>query len=76
VFWASRALELGLIDELGDLDRAVDVAAELSGAPRRLLRLRPPRSLRERLLRPAAESLVDAAISEVERRVMVSGLRY
>ena len=76
VFWASRALELGLIDELGDLDRAVDVAVELSGAPRRLLRLRPPRSLRERLLRPAAESLVDAAISEVERRVMVSGMRY
>ena len=70
VFWAPRALERGLIDELGDLDRAIDLASELSGAPRRLVHVRPPRSLRDRIFRPTAESLVHAATSELERRLL------
>ena len=45
VYWATRGQELGLVDELGDLDRALDIAAETSGAPRKPVYFRPRRSL-------------------------------
>ena len=76
VFWAPTALQNGLIDEVGDLDRAVDMAAELSGAPAKPAFLRPARSFRERILGPFAETLVDAVATEIERRMMTSSLRY
>lgn len=76
VFWATRARELGLVDELGDLDRAIDLAAELSGAPRRPVLMRTRRSLLERITSPMAESLVDAVASEIERRLWLGSLRY
>ena len=76
VYRAPRAMELGLVDELGDLDRAIDLAAELSGAPRRPVRMGPRRGFRERLLRPLAESMVETAVSEIERRIWAGFLRY
>ncbi len=42
VFLGSRALELGLIDALGDLDEAVDAAAELAGATSPVIYEVPP----------------------------------
>ena len=76
VFPATRARELDLIDEIGDLDRAIDLAVELSGAPRRPVRIRPRRSLRERLVGPMIESLVHTTAEEIERRLWMSALRY
>ena len=76
VFWASRAKELGLVDELGDLDRAIDLAAELSGAPRRPVYLRQRRGIRQRVIGSVADSLVDSMSEELERRVWSSYLRY
>ena len=76
VYWASRARELGLVDELGDLDRAIDVAAELSGAPRRPVFVRPSRGLRERVFGPLADSLVESMAEESERRLWMGAMRY
>lgn len=76
VFRAPRAKELALIDELGDLDTAIDLAAELSGAPRRPVHVRPRRGFRARLMGPLAESLVEATASEVENRLWAGQLRY
>lgn len=76
VFWAPRAKEMGLVDELGDLDRAIDLAAEMSGARRVPVFMRPRRGFRERLFGPLAASLVESAIDEAERRLWMSSLRY
>ena len=76
VFWAPRAKELGLIDELGDLDTAIDLAAKLSGAPRRPVFMRPRRGFRDRIFGAMAESLVDSVASEVERRLWMGSPRY
>ena len=75
VYWATKAHELGLVDELGDLDRALDIAAETSGAPRRPVYFRPRRSLRQLLLNPAAEALTESISNEVERRLWSGWLR-
>ena len=60
VYLADRVQELGLVDELGDLDRATDIAAELSGVNRNPVFLRTRRGLRERLFGTLAESAVTA----------------
>ena len=75
VYWATRAQELGLVDELGDLDRALDIAAETSGAPRKPVYFRPRRSLRQMLLNHAAEALTESITNEVERRLWTGWLR-
>ena len=75
VYWAPRAQEVGLVDELGDLDRALDIAAEISGAPRKPVYFRPRRSLRQLLLNPAADALTESIGNEVERRLWQGWLR-
>ena len=69
VFIASRAKDLGLVDEFGDLDRAIDIAAELSGAPRRPVFVRPRRNIRKRIFGPLVASLMELGVDEVERRL-------
>lgn len=69
VFWAARARDMRLVDELGDLDRAIEIAAELANAPKRPVHMRPRRSLRELLLSPVAESAVRVTFDELERRL-------
>ncbi|MCI4372722.1 MAG: signal peptide peptidase SppA [Thermoplasmata archaeon] len=51
-FWSGRkALQLGLIDELGDRESALTALSELTGVSvRKTLRLAPPRSFVDRLL--------------------------
>ncbi len=75
VFWASKARELGLVDELGDLDRAIDIAVEMSGAPRNPVHVRPRRGLRDLLMRPMAASLVDSVSEELDKRLWMGLLR-
>lgn len=69
VYLAPRGLEAGLVDELGDLDRALELAAEAAGIPKRPVYLRPPRGLRARLLGPVADTLVESVAEQIERRL-------
>jgi protease-4 len=72
VFTGRRALGLGLVDELGDLEKAIEIAAGLAGipVPRRPNYIRPPRPLRARLLGGLGTSLVETIVEETERRLM------
>jgi len=72
-FTARKGLELGLVDELGDLERALDLAAEMAKIPRRYFYARPPRSLRERLLGSFASSLAQEAMGHLFNRFYYLG---
>jgi len=69
MFTARKAKELGLVDELGDLDTAIDMATELGRVPRRLAYLRPRRAILERLVGRVAGGLVQEVAAEAERRL-------
>lgn len=75
IYLAERARELGLVDELGDLHRAIDIAAELSGAPPNPVFLRPRRNLRQLLFGSVAESFVQAVADQVEQRILQGRFR-
>jgi protease-4 len=64
-----QAKEMGLIDELGDMESAVDLAMELGKAPRKLQYVRPRRPLLERVLARGASSMMGAALAEAESRM-------
>ena len=69
LYSAQRAQSLGLIDELGDLDTALDMAASMAGIERREVYLRPRRprfSLRGVLGRDMASGIADALLDEIE----------
>ncbi len=76
VFTARRCIELGLVDELGDLEHAIDMAADLGHAPRRPVWLKPKKGLREALSSmmgtSIAGSFVDAVAARLEERVASS----
>jgi len=69
IYTARRALDLGLVDELGDLERALDIAAELGDVPRHPVWLHPKRGLREVLSSMMAGAFVDAVVSQIEERI-------
>ncbi len=69
MFTATKAKEMGLIDELGDWETALDMASELGRIPRRLQYVRPRRPLLERLLARGGASLVGAVVAELESRL-------
>jgi protease-4 len=70
IFTAQQAKEHGLIDDLGDLDNAIDLAQQMSGmSQRRLSYVRPHRSLRERLLSGTATGVVESFAWAVESRL-------
>jgi len=66
VFPAVKAKEAGLVDELGDLDTAIGMAASLGGVAPRTYSLRPHRPFVERLLAPQAASLGEALLLRAE----------
>ena len=72
VYTARKCKDLGLVDELGDLERAIDLAAELANAPRRPVWMKPKRSLREVLSGMMATSFVDAFATRLEERLYSS----
>ena len=77
VFLGEKAKSLGLIDEVGDFERAVDLASELGKVGRRLIPTRHRPSLSERLfLRFADESLEEAMVQAeglLSRRIYYCG---
>lgn len=68
VFLGRKAQELGLVDELGGLDEAVDWVAERAEIPPKTVVLRPRRGLAQLLLNRAASAMVDGvAVAAAER---------
>jgi protease-4 len=77
IFTARRGKELGLIDELGGFDRALELAAQLGQVRPRPFWLRPRRSFTERLMgrmgsqRPALTLFTAGA-----QRLLTGGIYY
>lgn len=69
VWLGRRALELGLVDEIGDLERAVEVAAGMAGVPARASRVRLRQPLLGRLMDRVASTAAAALADEVEARL-------
>jgi protease-4 len=76
VWTGARAVELGLADELGDLDRAIEIAAEMAGVPARSTPVRARRALLSRLLDRFATGLVGAVADRIEAELWRRDLRY
>ncbi len=69
VWLGRRALELGLVDEIGDLERAIEVAAGMAGVPARASRVRLRQPLLGRLVDRVASTTASALADEVEARL-------
>jgi protease-4 len=68
VWLAPQARELGLIDEIGDIERAVEVAAELGGVPPRAAPVRLRRPFLLRLVDRFAMRLASSIADQIEMR--------
>lgn len=71
MYSASKGHEIGLVDELGDFERATDLAKELANVVEtpRLQWIRPRRPLLERVLARGGASMMAAAFAEFEARI-------
>lgn len=69
MFSAKQARDMGLVDEIGDMETAVELAAEMGKAPPRLHYVRPRRPLLERLLARGSASVAGAVLAEAESRL-------
>jgi protease-4 len=68
VWLGEQAASLGLVDETGDLERAVELAAEAAGVPARGAPVRLRRSLFSRVAGRFATTLAAAVADEIEGR--------
>lgn len=69
VWLGRRAVELGLVDEIGDTERAIEIAAEMAGVPARSAPVRLRRSLVGRLIDRFSNGTAAAMVNEVEARL-------
>jgi len=71
MFSATRGKEVGLVDELGDFERATELAKELARVTEhpRIQWVRPRRPLLERVLARGGASMMAAAFTEFESRI-------
>jgi protease-4 len=69
IWLARQGVELGLVDEIGDIERAVEVAAEMAGAPARSAPVRLRRPFFARLVDRFATRLATSVAHEVELAV-------
>jgi protease-4 len=69
VWLGEEAVRLGLVDEIGDLERAVELAAKAAGIPARSAPVRIHRSLFARLSGQFAATLADAVADEIDARL-------
>ena len=76
VFWGAAAFENGLVDKLGTLDTAIDLAAELANCKRKVVTLGPKKSLMQKITGSLSSSLVDSTINELETRIWSDYVRY
>ena len=64
-----KEVALGLVDEIGDLERAIEIAAEMAGVPARAAPVRLRRPFLGRLLDRFATRLASSMIDELETRI-------
>jgi protease-4 len=69
VWLGEQAKELGLVDEIGDLERAIEIAAAAAGVPAKGSPVRLRRSLFERVAGRFGTSLGAAVADEIEARL-------
>ncbi len=69
VWLGEQALELSLVDELGDLERAVELAAEAAGVPPRSSPVRIRRPFVTRLAGRFASSFIETVVDELEAQL-------
>ena len=75
IWLGEQALELGLIDEIGDLERAVEVAAAMAGVPAKAAPVRIRQPLMARLIGRFSSSLASSVADEIEVR-LADRIRY
>ncbi|MDE2896122.1 MAG: signal peptide peptidase SppA, partial [Chloroflexota bacterium] len=68
----AEAHELGLVDQLGDLNDAVEWAANAAGIEKRTTLVRPKRGLLQMLMTQGADSLANALVDAFVDRLEVS----
>lgn len=66
VFWAKQAHELRLVDEIGDRERAIELAMELGEVPRRLFYPKPRRRGWSRWLRRLLGTATREVLIQIE----------
>lgn len=77
IYTATQAKDLGLIDELGDLDSALELAQSLAGlSERKVTYVKPHRGLRDRLLANTATGMMEALAFGIEGRLRGRGIEY
>jgi protease-4 len=69
IYTGRRGVELGLVDEIGDLERAIDLAAELGDAPRKPVWMKPHRGLRDVIGSMVGTSIVGEVVNQLEERL-------
>jgi len=69
VWLGTQALELGLVDDIGDLERAVEIAAERAGVPAKSGVVRIRRPFIGRLLDRFAGRVASSLADEIEIRI-------
>lgn len=69
IFTGAKAKELGLVDELGDLERALEIAGELGNVPRKPVWVHPRRGLRELIAQAVPGAIVNEIANQMEDRL-------
>lgn len=69
VWLGDRARELGLVDEIGDLERAVELASAAAGVPARYAVAANRRRLIDRVMDRFAMRIVDRLADEIDARL-------
>lgn len=77
VFTAAQAQDAGLIDSIGDLDTAIDMAQSMAGVhERKVTYIRPRRSLRERLLIGTGAAVFEGVAWALDARLRERRIEY
>ncbi|HXG35334.1 MAG TPA: signal peptide peptidase SppA [Dehalococcoidia bacterium] len=71
LFTAAKGVEMGLVDQLGDMDTALDMMTEIARVPRNVTYARPRRPLLERALSPIGAAVANRLVTEIESRLQV-----
>ncbi len=69
IFTAKKAKEYGLVDDVGDMESALDLAAQLGRVPRRVVYVRPRRPLMQRLMSRFAASMAEEIRTDLDWRL-------
>ncbi|MBM3924971.1 MAG: signal peptide peptidase SppA [SAR202 cluster bacterium] len=75
IFTGRRARDLGLVDEIGDFDRALEIAGRMGDVQPRPLYIRPKRGLLERMAGRFGRGMAAGVAAELEAR-MGGGFYY